>query len=67
MIIGSRYLRKSKIIGANYIKVKLSFILNYLISKLYNLKIIDISHSFNHFKNIKIKSSNYTHPGFFGK
>ena len=46
MIIGSRYLRKSKIIGANYIKVKLSFILNYLISKLYNLKIIDISHSF---------------------
>ena len=66
MIIGSRYLRKSKIIGANYIKVKLSFILNYLISKLYNLKIIDISHSFRIIsKNIKLKSYNYTHPGFF--
>ena len=58
MIIGSRYLRKSKIIGANYVKVKLSFILNYLISKLYNLKIIDISHSFRIIsKNIKLYAS----------
>tara|TARA_B100001989_G_scaffold169428_1_gene122164 strand:+ start:1730 stop:2404 length:675 start_codon:yes stop_codon:yes gene_type:complete len=66
ILIGSRYLDASKIIGANYIKIKISYFLNFLISKFYNLGIIDISHSFRIIcKNIKLQSLNYTHPGFF--
>ena len=66
IIIGSRYLKSSRIVGANYIKIKISYFLNFLISKFYNLGIIDISHSFRIIcKNIKLESLNYTHPGFF--
>ena len=66
MIIGSRYIRGSKINGANKLKVLISYCLNYIIGKIFNLKIIDISHSFRIIsKKIEIKTKNYTHPGFF--
>ena len=66
MIIGSRYLKKSKIVGANYFKVKLSYFLNFFMCKVFNLNIIDLSHSFRIIsKDIKLDSLNFTHPGFF--
>tara|TARA_B100001029_G_scaffold179822_1_gene191351 strand:- start:1520 stop:2194 length:675 start_codon:yes stop_codon:yes gene_type:complete len=66
IIIGSRYIFGSKIKGANKLKVLVSYCLNYIIGKIFNLKIIDISHSFRIIsKKIEIKTKNYTHPGFF--
>ncbi len=66
MIIGSRYLKNSRIFGANKIKVYLSFFLNYITSKIFKLPIIDLSHSFRIIsKKISIKSKNLSHPGFF--
>ena len=66
MVIGSRYIFGSKIDGANRVKVLVSYCLNYIVGKIFNLKIIDISHSFRIIsKKIEIKTKNYTHPGFF--
>tara|TARA_B100000963_G_scaffold187057_1_gene162715 strand:+ start:120 stop:794 length:675 start_codon:yes stop_codon:yes gene_type:complete len=66
MVIGSRYLRNSRIFGASELKVKLSFYLNYITSKIFNLPVIDLSHSFRIIsKKISIKSKNFSHPGFF--
>ena len=66
IVIGSRYVAGSKIIGANKKKVFISYFLNFIISKIFKLRIIDISHSFRIIsKNIKIKSKNFSHPGFF--
>ena len=66
IIIGSRYLKNSRIFGANKIKVYLSFFLNYITSKIFKLPIIDLSHSFRIIsKKISIKSKNLSHPGFF--
>ena len=37
-----------------------------IISKIFKLPVVDISHSFRIIdKNIKIKTKNFTHPGFF--
>ena len=66
IVIGSRYLKDSRIFGASKLKVYLSFYLNYLTSKIFNLPVIDISHSFRIIsKKISIKSKNFSHPGFF--
>ena len=45
LIIGSRYIKYSKINGVNKIKIFLSRILNFIISKYLNINAIDISHS----------------------
>ena len=66
IIVGSRYLKNSRIYGANRLKVYISFILNFITSKIFKLPILDISHSFRIIsKKIKIKSKNLSHPGFF--
>jgi len=66
MIVGSRYSTKSKVVNVNKIKFFLSLILNKLISTIFKLSIIDISHSFRIIcKNFKLSVKNYTHPGFF--
>ena len=66
IVVGSRYLKNSKILGASKIKVYLSYLLNLIISKIFKLPVVDISHSFRIIdKNIKIKTKNFTHPGFF--
>ncbi len=66
IVIGSRYLKKSRIFGASKLKVYLSFYLNYITSKIFNLPVIDLSHSFRIIsKKISIKSKNFSHPGFF--
>jgi dolichol-phosphate mannosyltransferase len=66
IIIGSRYLTKSKVVNVNKIKFFLSLILNKLVSIIFKLNIIDISHSFRIIcKNFKLSVKNYTHPGFF--
>ena len=66
IVIGSRYLKKSKIYGANRKKVFISYLLNIIISKFFKLGVIDVSHSFRIIsKNIEIVSKNYSHPGFF--
>ena len=43
IIIGSRYLKHSRIFGANKLKVYLSFFLNYITSKIFSLPIVDLS------------------------
>lgn len=67
MLIGSRYLKESNIIGVKLYKSFLSKILNYFVSIIFNLKIIDVSHSFRIFPNYKKKLNikTFTHPGFF--
>ena len=45
LIIGSRYITNSKINGVNKIKIILSRLLNFIISKYLNINAIDISHS----------------------
>ena len=66
IVIGSRYLKKSKIYGTNKKKVFISYLLNIIISKFFKLGVIDVSHSFRIIsKNIEIVSKNYSHPGFF--
>lgn len=66
IIVGSRYSKNSRIYGSNRLKVYISFILNFITSKIFRLPIVDISHSFRIIsKKIKIKSKNLSHPGFF--
>ena len=66
IVIGSRYIEGSKILGANTKKVFVSRLLNLIISKMFGLKIIDISHSFRIIsKNINLMAKNFSHPGFF--
>lgn len=66
IVIGSRYIAGSKIIGANKKKIIISYLLNFFISKIFRLNVIDISHSFRIIsKKIKLDAKNYTHPGFF--
>ena len=66
IVIGSRYAKFSKILGASFIKVTSSKILNYIISKIFKLGVKDISHSFRIIcKNVSLKFKNTTHPGFF--
>jgi dolichol-phosphate mannosyltransferase len=66
IVVGSRYLKKSKIIGASKFKVLISKILNKFISFIFKIPIFDISHSFRIIsKKINLNSVNLTHPGFF--
>lgn len=66
MVIGSRYINGSKIVGADKKKVFVSRFLNFFISKIFKLKIVDISHSFRIIsKNINLSYNNFSHPGFF--
>lgn len=66
IVIGSRYIAGSKIIGANKKKILISYLLNFFVSKIFRLNVIDISHSFRIIsKKIKLDAKNYTHPGFF--
>ncbi len=66
IVIGSRYISGSRILGANKKKVLISYFLNLMISKIFKLKIIDLSHSFRIIsKKIEIDTKNFSHPGFF--
>ncbi len=66
LIIGSRYVRNSKIRGVSKIKIFFSKTLNILISKIFNINAVDISHSLRLFPSkFKIKTLNYKHPSFF--
>tara|TARA_B100000575_G_C23138394_1_gene661919 strand:- start:3238 stop:3933 length:696 start_codon:yes stop_codon:yes gene_type:complete len=66
LIIGSRYIKNSKIRGVSKIKIFFSKLLNILISKIFNLNATDISHSLRLFpSNFKILTKNYKHPSFF--
>ena len=65
-IIGSRYLKDSKINYPSNLKVFFSKFLNKLISLFFNLKISDAGHSFRIFPRIEIEIIKiYSHPGFF--
>ncbi len=66
LVIGSRYIKNSKIRGVSKIKIFFSKSLNILISKIFNLIAVDISHSLRIFPStFKIKTTNYKHPAFF--
>lgn len=66
LIIGSRYIKNSKIKGVSKIKIFFSKVLNILVSKIFNINAIDISHSLRLFpSNLKMKTLNYKHPSFF--
>ena len=66
LVIGSRYIKNSRIRGVSKIKIFFSKSLNILISKIFNIIAVDISHSLRIFPStFKIKTSNYKHPSFF--
>jgi dolichol-phosphate mannosyltransferase len=66
IVVGSRYLKKSNIIGASRVKIFISKLLNKFISIIFQIPIFDISHSFRIIsKKINLNSANLTHPGFF--
>jgi dolichol-phosphate mannosyltransferase len=66
LIIGSRYLKDSDIIGVSLLKSILSKILNKFISIFFKLNVSDSSHSLRIFpKNLFYKVKNYNHPIFF--
>ena len=66
IVVGSRYLKKSNIIGTSKIKIFISKLLNKFISIIFQIPIFDISHSFRIIsKKINLNSINLTHPGFF--
>jgi len=66
LVIGSRYIKNSRIRGVSKIKIFFSKSLNILISKIFNIIAIDISHSLRIFPStFKIKTNNYKHPSFF--
>lgn len=66
LVIGSRYIKNSKIFHVSLIKSFLSKLLNRFISKVFNLKVKDCSHSLRIFpKKFFYRVTNYTHPIFF--
>jgi len=66
LVIGSRYIKKSKIFHVSLIKSFLSKLLNKFVSKVFNLKVNDCSHSLRIFpKKFSYKIKNYNHPIFF--
>ncbi len=66
LVIGSRYLKNSKILHVPIIKSFLSKLLNKYLSKVFNLKVKDCSHSLRIFpKKFRYKVKNYNHPIFF--
>ena len=66
LVIASRYLKKSKVYGAPFIKVFLSKILNQIIGLILSIKISDMSHSLRILPNTYISITEIlTHPGYF--
>lgn len=67
LIIGSRYLRESKLININKFKIFLSYLCNLFFVRLFFIKAIDVSHSFRIFpKILDLDNINVlSHPGFF--
>jgi dolichol-phosphate mannosyltransferase len=66
IVIGSRYLKNSKILGFGKTKIFLSKIINYIVGYLYKIPAKDITHSLRIFcKNTKFTSRVLTHPGYF--
>ncbi|MBV5336689.1 MAG: glycosyltransferase family 2 protein, partial [Deltaproteobacteria bacterium] len=66
MVIGSRYLPGSKIIGAPLVKVLLSKLFNRAISASLGLWVSDSSHSLRIFPTARLpRTQLLTHPGFF--
>ena len=66
LVIGSRYLKNSKIYGVNKIRIFISKSANYFISKYLRIPIFDISHSCRVFpKSIFFETENFKHPIFF--
>lgn len=66
LVIGSRYLKNSKIYGVNKFRIFLSKSTNYIVSKYLKIPIFDISHSCRVFpKSIFLETDNLKHPIFF--
>ena len=66
LVIGSRYLKRSKILGVSELKIFLSRNLNKIISLIFNLKVKDSSHSLRIFhRKLRYNISNFNHPIFF--
>ena len=66
LVIGSRYLKESRINGVNSLRIFLSRSLNFLVSKYLKIPAIDISHSCRIFPNsLFLKTKNFKHPNFF--
>ncbi len=66
LIIGSRYLKNSRINGVNSLKIFMSKFLNFILSKYLSISVRDISHSCRIFpRSIFLKTKNLKHPIFF--
>ena len=66
LVIGSRYLKESKINGVNNLKIFFSRSINFLVSNYLTIPAIDISHSCRIFPNsVILKTNNFKHPIFF--
>jgi dolichol-phosphate mannosyltransferase len=66
LVIGSRYVKNSKIFHVSFIKSFLSKLLNKFVSRVFNLNVNDCSHSLRIFpKKFSYKVKNYNHPIFF--
>jgi len=66
VVIGSRYLKNSKIVGCSRIKIFLSKAVNKFISYVHKISANDLTQSLRIFyKDQKFKPKNLTHPGFF--
>lgn len=66
MVIGSRYLKESKVIGAPKIKVFLSRFLNFIVAKYLSLNVSDLSHSLRVFpRKMNVPKDLLSHPGYF--
>lgn len=66
LVIGSRYLKNSKIYGVNKFRIFLSKLTNFFVSKYLKIPVIDISHSCRVFpKSIFFETHNLKHPIFF--
>ena len=67
LVIGSRYLKNSRISGVNFLKVFMSRFLNFILSKYLSISVRDISHSCRIFpKSIYLKTKNLKHQSSFG-
>ena len=66
LVIGSRYLKESRINGVNNLRIFLSRSLNFLVSKYLKIPAIDISHSCRIFpSSLFLETNNFKHPNFF--
>lgn len=66
VVIGSRYLAKSKIINCNRAKIFLSILVNIFIAFWYDIKGRDLTQSLRIFPRVKkFKPNNLTHPAYF--